>query len=171
MKRKGITPIIAIVLLLLITVGAVGVVYTQFQSLTDTNPQEQINKQQKIQGTSIAFSSVYNNDTSRSATDGDALNITFRNTGDYTVNVTSDLTVSYNGLGFNAYPDTVSSDSECFTTRSGSESLDPGESYTCNTGVAFPDAGDSVSVEISMKGADKSWSHTCSPATSSSLTC
>ena len=34
-QRKGITPVIAIVLLLLVTVGAVGVVYTQFQNIAD----------------------------------------------------------------------------------------------------------------------------------------
>jgi FlaG/FlaF family flagellin (archaellin) len=34
-SRKGLTPVIAIVLLLFITVGAVGVVYTQFSGIID----------------------------------------------------------------------------------------------------------------------------------------
>jgi FlaG/FlaF family flagellin (archaellin) len=34
-SRKGLTPVIAIVLLLFITVGAVGVVYTQFSGILD----------------------------------------------------------------------------------------------------------------------------------------
>jgi FlaG/FlaF family flagellin (archaellin) len=34
-KLKGVTPVVAIVLLLLVTVGAVGIVYTQFQGIVD----------------------------------------------------------------------------------------------------------------------------------------
>ena len=49
-KRKGITPVIAIVLLMIITVGAVGVVYSQFQSLVG-NPGESVNEQQQISNT------------------------------------------------------------------------------------------------------------------------
>ena len=56
-KRKGITPVIAIVLLLLITVGAVGVVYTQFQSLIG-NPGEQVNQQQQVRNTEMTFDSM-----------------------------------------------------------------------------------------------------------------
>ncbi|NMI76870.1 hypothetical protein GLT92_00445 [Nanohaloarchaea archaeon] len=41
-QRKSITPVIAIVLLLMVTVGAVGVVYSQFQSFVG-DPTEQIN--------------------------------------------------------------------------------------------------------------------------------
>jgi FlaG/FlaF family flagellin (archaellin) len=34
-RLKGITPVVAIVLLLLVTVGAVGIVYTQFQGIVN----------------------------------------------------------------------------------------------------------------------------------------
>jgi len=51
-QRKGITPVIAIVLLLMVTVGAVGVVYTQFNSLVG-NPSEELEEQQENRDTDI----------------------------------------------------------------------------------------------------------------------
>lgn len=174
--KKGITPVIAIVLLLLITVAAVGVVYSQFQSLTDTNPKEQISRQQRIQNTELTFASVYNNDTDTNS-DADSVNITVRNTGQYSVNLTEQFDISFvpsgsdSGLAFSIYPGTVQAESWCFKTQNGNEVLEPGDSYTCKTGVAWPAATESVGIEVSFKNADKSWTHTCAPTTSGSLTC
>lgn len=83
--RKGITPVIAIVLLILITVGAVGVVYTQFQSLVG-NPTEQLREQEKVRNTKMSISGAYRG--------GGGINITLRNTGSTAIN-TSDFNVMY----------------------------------------------------------------------------
>jgi flagellin-like protein len=61
-QRKGITPVIAIVLLLMVTVGAVGVVYTQFQSLVG-DPTEQIDSQRRNQNTDITIVRGRSSDT------------------------------------------------------------------------------------------------------------
>lgn len=177
MKRKGITPVIAIVLLLLITVGAVGVVYTQFQSLVG-NPSEELDKQQKVQNTELTFSSVYKDSSTYSS---DTVNITLRNTGEVTLNMTEQFEISFSPddsdgyLGFNAYPDSVSGATEplCFNlgAKNGDELVGPGESYTCNTGVEWPGATNSVEFKVSFKSASKSWEETCSPSTSSALAC
>ncbi|MFB6291915.1 MAG: archaellin/type IV pilin N-terminal domain-containing protein [Candidatus Nanohaloarchaea archaeon] len=180
-RRKGITPVIAIVLLLLITVGAVGVVYSQFQSLTG-NPTEKLAQQKKVQNTELTYSSVYK-DKCGSGCDK-SINVTIRNTGSVTVNVTrnfeflfvpaqSESGIDYatlkrvSGLDFTS----INEDIECFTQTDQSAVLDPGESYTCDTGVPFPGATKSIGLQITFKTADKSWSHTCAPATSGSLTC
>ncbi|MFB6147261.1 MAG: archaellin/type IV pilin N-terminal domain-containing protein [Candidatus Nanohaloarchaea archaeon] len=175
MKRKGITPVIAIVLLLLITVGAVGVVYTQFQSLTG-NPSQQLAQQQKVRNTQLAFASVYSNDTSNTATN-DAINISLRNTGSVTVNMSKQFNIAFSPTGTDGYiahdifPDTAGPN-RCFQPRpAGDGLLNPGETYTCNTGIQWPAATETVGIQVSFKTADKSWSYTCSPSTSSSVAC
>ncbi|MFB6213598.1 MAG: hypothetical protein ABEJ07_03495 [Candidatus Nanohaloarchaea archaeon] len=174
--KKGITPVIAIVLLLLITIGAVGVVYTQFQNIVG-NPSKQLSQQQKVQNTELTFSSVYNNDTD-SNSNNDAINITLRNTGDdVTVNVTEQFDIAFSpdgadgSLGFTNYPDKAQDESWCFKPQNGDELLEPGESYTCKTGVSWPGPTDTVGIEVSFKTADKSWSYSCSPSTSGALVC
>lgn len=174
MKRKGITPVIAIVLLLLITVGAVGVVYTQFQSLVG-NPSQQLDQQQKVQNTKLTFASVYNNDTVTNS-DNDAINVTIRNTGSVAINMTKQFDISFSPSGSDGYlshsiyPNTVGPN-ECFEIQGGAELVEPGQSYTCNTGIAWPGATETVGIEVSFKTADKSWTYTCTPSTSSALAC
>lgn len=182
MARKGITPVIAIVLLLLITVGAVGVVYTQFQSLTG-NPSQELEDQKQVQNTEISFSSVYNNDTSQNSDNADTINITVRNTGSVAFDVAEDMNIRYlpdgssgNGLAYDQFPaeDKITGLSEserCFHEQGGDEVVNPSEEYTCSTGIKFPNAGSSVEIQVSLSGAEKSWSYTCSPSTSSSVTC
>lgn len=174
-KRKGITPVIAIVLLLLITVGAVGVVYTQFQSLLG-NPGEQVDQQQQVRQTEIRFDSLYKNGSSSSH-----VNLTVTNTGQVAWN-TSDFTLSYvpegtgsavsgQALGSTDFVYTESADN-CFNDDSSSQLVDPSESYTCNTGVQWPEATTTIGFTISMNGASKSWGpESCNPSTQSSVGC
>ncbi len=175
-SRKGITPVIAIVLLLLITVGAVGVVYSQFQNLTG-DPSEQLAQQQRVQNTELTFSSVYK-DTS----DDDSINISLRNTGSVTLNMTEQFEISFvpensdSGVSYQVLPGSykASGNQECFTssvTNGNREMVEPGGTYICDTGVAFPAATDSVGIVVSFRTADKSWSYTCAPSTSGSLSC
>ena len=175
-KRKGITPVIAIVLLLLITVGAVGVVYTQFQSLLG-NPGEQVDDQQQVRQTEIRFDTMYKANNSGN----DFVNMTVTNVGSVAWN-TSDFTMSYVPEGTGSavsgqalsstdftYNDTVVS---CFSEDSSSQLVDPEEDYTCNTGVEWPSATTTIGFTISMNGASKSWGpETCTPSTQGSVGC
>ena len=172
-KSKGITPVIAIVLLLLITIGAVGVVYTQFQSLVG-NPADKLNQQKVVQNTELTFSSAYKNDNG-------GINVTLRNTGSQTVNMSKQFEMKFvpenseSGIDYTTYDKAVGNtvgQYECFQNNQGlNELLDPGQSYTCETGVSFPAPTKSVGIIVSFKTAAKSWSHTCSPSTSGSVTC
>lgn len=179
MLRKGITPVIAIVLLLLITVGAVGVVYSQFQNLADTNPSEQVARQQKIQNTELTYDSVYK-DTSDASGD-ETINITLRNTGSEGVNVSKQFELqvipegSDSSVGYDTFEKVRSSqvrsgEKTCFEVGNGMI-LDPSETYTCDTGILFPSPGDTVGLVTTFKGADKSFDYSCSPSTSGSFTC
>lgn len=170
--RKGITPVIAIVLLLLITVGAVGVVYTQFQSLVG-NPDEQLSQQQQVRNTEMTFSSVYS--------DSSELAITVRNTGSVTWN-TSQFALGFVPQGSSSpviesvLESSVSSFShansnECFSADTGTQIVEPDGTYTCTTGISFPGATKQIGLVVSMNGADKDWSYTCSVQTSNSISC
>ena len=175
-KRKGITPVIAIVLLLLITVGAVGVVYTQFQSLVG-NPGEQVNQQQQVRNTEMSFDSLYK----ASSGANNYINVTFVNTGSETWN-TSDFRMSYvpegtgsavSGQALATTPFTYdSAEDNCFNDDTSSQIVDPGSDYTCNTGVQWPGATTAIGIQVSMSGADKNWGPvTCDPQTSSAVGC
>lgn len=170
--RKGITPVIAIVLLLLITVGAVGVVYTQFQSLVG-DPTDDLNEQQQVQNTEMSFSSVYS--------DSGELALTVRNTGSVTWN-TSQFTLGFVPEGSSSpVTETVlegavsslshANSNSCFAADSSSQNVEPDGTYTCTTGISFPGATNEIGLVIQMNGADKDWSHTCSVQTGSSISC
>ncbi len=170
--RKGITPVIAIVLLLMITVGVVGLVYTQVQNLIG-NPGEQVQEQQQVRQTDMSFSSVYN--------DGGSVHVTVRNTGEVTWN-TSQFEMQFvpggdgTAVGYSAATGSSTSFSSsgtesCFSADSSTQTVDPSGSYTCDTGVSFPGATQTLGLEVEMVSADKSWSYSCSPETSSSVGC
>jgi flagellin-like protein len=137
-KRKGITPVIAIVLLLLITVGAVGVVYTQFQSLTSGNEAEkELEKTQKIQQSSYSIIGTY--------VGGANYKVTLKNTGDTTLDLTQSSTLMIGKNG--GEPVAVSlQGNECSFG-----SLAPGQDATCNTGVPVGGFDDGASTTIQLK--------------------
>ena len=176
--KKGITPVIAVVLLLLITVGAVASMYGLYQQITSDQSQlDQLNQQRQAQATEIDFSSVYANSTESPA----YINASIRNTGSRTINMSdelemafipdgSDSSVSFDVLN-RTYDDLDLEEQECFTNSQDEESVEPGETYTCSTGVPFPSATSSWGIVVNYKSTGKSWDHTCSPSTSSSITC
>lgn len=172
--RKGITPVIAVVLLLLITVGAVASAWGLYQEITsDTSQLDQLNQQRQAQATEIDFSSVYNADGS--------INISLRNTGSRTVNMTDELEMQYvpegsdSAISYEVYQSTqndANGNLQCFQNLFGAnESVEPGDSYTCDTGVDFPSATSSVGLQVDYTATGKSWDHTCNPSTGSSITC
>ncbi len=178
-QRKGITPVIAIVLLLLVTVGAVGVVYTQFQNIANTGNTEFQTTARQVE---VSITSVTNN------TNGD-MNLTITNNQDsVTVNTTQLLELYFYpdqsgpgaAVGYQPGGSDVqnivfggSGTATCFQPGATTDRviLDPGESLTCDTNVDWPSATEYVGLDVRVQGASKSWSKRCDPLSSNSETC
>lgn len=186
MKRKGITPVIAIVLLLLITVGAVGVVYTQFEALTNTNPQDKVANQQKVQNTRISINSLYK-DTSDSS-GSETINMTIENVGSETVNVTKqfelmaskesgDSTLPFGTFNRTTTGNVAAGEKDCFeytssTSQERAVLEENGDTYNCDTGIYFPSPSESVWIGVSFAGAEKSFGpEQCSVDSTDSVSC
>lgn len=172
--RKGITPVIAIVLLLLVTVGAVGVVYTQFQGLVqdpDTGFLEEVE---------IDFQTVVRNGSGPGT-----MEIRIQNQGEQEYNLTEVARMEYSVPGeqrlefgsadvFDQVTGTDATQHECFTSSATPDiqSFSPGTTANCNTGVDMPDPDDQITLHIvEQESGEEIVSYTCSPSTSSSATC
>lgn len=157
-KRKGITPVIAIVLLLLITVGAVTVVYDQFQSLTeDSDASQQLEDQQQIQQASYSIIGVSSSD-SGTPTNGE-MQVTVKNTGDENLDLTTLGTLLIGRDGQSPQATSAQGGINC-----GAEfgQLERGETATCNTGVDWPTPDDGQSTDIRLRiGEVVKASYTC----------
>ncbi|MFB6145579.1 MAG: archaellin/type IV pilin N-terminal domain-containing protein [Candidatus Nanohaloarchaea archaeon] len=178
MKRKGITPVIAVVLLLLITVGAVAGAWQTYQSLiANQDQQEQLAAQRKASNTDIDFASVYN------SSDG-TIQMSIRNTGQRAINVSKEFSLyvippgSQGRLDYDTF--TTSSRTSnlvkssvtytCFQLGDGL--LKTGETYQCETQIKFPKATQEIGLVIDYNAvANHYWAYTCSPQTSSTITC
>ena len=167
--QKGITPVIAIVLLLLVTVGAVGVVYTQFQDLVGDGPDAGFLDAEQID---IGFQT-----TTRSGSD--TMEITLENDGSTEYNMTDQMRLEYSvpGEGQVEDPsvfDEVDYDGATDTCFEGAdwESYGPGDQEQCDSGVDVPSPDDEITVHLVLSGSgDEVDSYTCSPSTSGSSTC
>jgi flagellin-like protein len=199
--RKGITPVIAIVLLLLITVGAVGTVYTQFQGLLQDPDTEflesvDVNLQSANRETGTSGLDIVDSDgNTRSAPD--TISIRFENTMDREFVLNQSLRMEYSVPGESRSEPTFVSGSnvtqlfgeydvmdlsnttqfdQCLgdvSEESGEEYLfSPGETIQCNTGFEMPQPSDEVTVHLVEVGSGEvADEYTCSPSTSSSTTC
>jgi flagellin-like protein len=183
MKRKGITPVIAVVLLLLITVGAVASAWGLYQQITSNQQQvDRLNARQAASSTEISIQSVYNNDTD-SSSNVDKVNVSLRNNGAEPVNLSSDVQLLVSPDDTEEYlpPNLVTSgydignpeNSSCFggsgkvLTTSGAD-----RTHECNTQIDFPEAGQTVDFRISYEDVDGyNWDFTCSPSSSDSIRC
>jgi hypothetical protein len=156
----------------MVTVGAVGVVYTQFQSLVG-NPSEAVGSQQEIRNTNMKFTSVYNNDSGN-------LVAQVSNTGSVAWN-SSQFTMRFipggegRSVTWNVANERFSGSSgdfSCFSDGDSYEVVQPGDTYVCDTGFDFPSSTETIGLEIEMNGASKMMdSHTCSPQTEDALGC
>ncbi len=166
-QRKGITPVIAIVLLLMVTVGAVGVVYTQFNQLVG-DPGDELEEQQLAQDTEIRIAQGWTDESLSSdlpdehnAENYGTVNLMIQNTGSVARNTTAFVLTAEGG-------DATGTD--CFQAES-SEILDPGDTYTCDTDVVYPDVTDSVSFEVLLTESSQTWSFTCRHVNSGDENC
>jgi len=169
-NRKGITPVIAIVLLLMVTVGAVGVVYTQFQSLVG-DPTGQIDDQQQDQNTDFSVvrgvTNVSSIDTSgsHSVDNYGILVLELQNTGSVARN-TSDLDM------FTTTGQVPGRDGALCTSPENATVINPDETIKCHTGIIYPQATNPVEVVIDLAGVEgKDWTHECNPRRSGQTFC
>lgn len=129
-KKKGITPVIAIVLLLLITVGAVGVVYDQFQSIQSENdPQSELNDQQKIQQASY--------DIVGAKQSGNNYVVIIKNTGDEVFDLANEATVTMGRDGGTNVALSAYENSDGCNWQNGDTDVQSGETVECHTGVEW----------------------------------
>lgn len=96
-KRKGITPIIAIVLLLMMTVAAFGLTFMWVQE-TQSEIQNSISRD--ITDVTDKNSAQFNIESIFNNTDGN-VSIVLRNTGRYSFNDLSDFSIYLDGKGVN----------------------------------------------------------------------
>lgn len=89
MQRKGITPVIAIVLMLGFTVGAAGSVWLYFNQVT-SDPSEKLAEQEEIRKTRLDINSAFSR--------GEILTINVKNTGERAWN-TSEFKLMYRPEG------------------------------------------------------------------------
>ena len=180
--QKGITPVIAIVLLLLVTVGAVGVVYTQFQSLVGDGPDTDFLNAQEID---VGFQTTTRNESWSPNT----VQISLENSGETEYNMTDEMRLEYSvpgeervqpsvvTAGFDAvdYDESVNTcfdRSDLTNVSQNWETFGPGDEVSCNTGVTMPSPDDEVEIHLVLSGSgDEVTSYTCSPSTSDSATC
>lgn len=173
---KGITPVIAIVLLLLVTVGAVGVVYTQFQSLIGDGPDTSFLDAQSV---NLDFRTL-TRDTS-GGTDRIELNLINNDDQDFTFNQSEDASgtaveLQYSSAGEQKVDPDIYGDlsyddatNDCVTAAG---TISPGDEPTCNTGMEMPSSGNSVTVHLVLSSSgDDIATYTCEPSTSDSNTC
>lgn len=173
MRRKGITPVIAVVLLLLITVGAVASAWGLYQEVTSDKGQlDQLQAKQQAQQTNIKVQSIYKSD------DG-YVNVSLRNNGGVPVNLTEDVELLVDPDGTSEYlPDNLLdsaeiSESNCFggsgvvmTTKGDRKEIQ------CNTTIEFPQAGQTAGFRIEYKDVENTyWDFSCQPSSSSSTLC
>ncbi len=172
-KRKGITPIIATVLLLGITVAIGLTVYTQAQGMIGNTDTSSIDK---VQNTDIALTPVFNQ--------GGEMRLQISNKGERAINLTQ-YTVYYGPPNWDPVPySTITSQASdwvkdasgndgntCFTSAMSKSILAPGERIGCDTGVKFPGALEGVEIRVSADNFDYSTSAICRVDTANAKSC
>ena len=171
--QKGITPVIAIVLLLLVTVGAVGVVYTQFQSLVGDGPDAGFLDAESVD---LGYRTFTRNSSASPNTV--QANLVNDDDADYTFNESAEgslVELQYSTDGEERVSPDLLADLSYNETAYNCDSLgtiSPGEEPSCNTGVQMPSSGDSVTVHLVLASSDgEVTTYTCEPSTSTSNTC
>jgi len=171
---KGITPVIAVVLLLLVTVGAVGTIYAQFEGLVqdpDTGFLEDVD---------VNVQTVTRNDSH----DPNSMSLRVQNSGQDEYNMSELVRMEYSVPGEGRLEKEVATSAfgeieetgnhECFTSEVDDElqSFGPGTTASCDTGVSMVSPDDEVTLHlVERSSGDEIESYTCSPSTSSSRTC
>ncbi|MFB6114724.1 MAG: archaellin/type IV pilin N-terminal domain-containing protein [Candidatus Nanohalobium sp.] len=166
-ERKGITPVIATVLLLGITVAIGLTVYTQAQGLIQDLGGS--GKLQKVQATSLKLTPVF--------ASGNQIEVRVSNTGERAIN-TSKFSMYFgppnypNPVSYGSLPSkwkTAQNENYCMNGSAGV--LSQGEHMNCLTGVKFPGALQKVEIQVRANNFDYSTSKTCSVETANARSC
>jgi flagellin-like protein len=147
-RVKGVTPVVATVLLIGITFLIGGILVTQVQGFLqpgETGPNLE---------TSLNIQSIYEN------ADGD-MTVAVANTGPNAINESS-FTMYAGGPPLTA-------DNTCFNQDKGT--IQSGESWTCDTGKSYPGNLDSTEIRIESNQGGRSWSATCEVSSADEDTC
>jgi len=140
MSRKGVTPVIATVLLITISVAATASAYTfinTIQSDIQSHFEEDLTEEQRQQQSSFNIEYVYEND--------DYIFLSLRNTG--TLELVMKDGDDYR-LDLYTEQRPISTDEWSFVSEEDQVSLRSEQTTTINTSEAFPDEGDSVFLEL-----------------------
>ncbi|MFB6114723.1 MAG: archaellin/type IV pilin N-terminal domain-containing protein [Candidatus Nanohalobium sp.] len=167
-SEKGITPVIATVLLLGITVAIGLTVYTQAQGMISGSANT--DKINKVQNTELKLSPVYKNTTT-----GEIV-VRVTNTGGRAIN-TSKFSMYF---GPPNYPNPIARSSLPSTWKVGSSNgcmtgsgtiLSQGENIECNTGVKFPGALQTVEIQVRANNFEYSTSAMCTVQKENAKSC
>ncbi|MFB6180325.1 MAG: archaellin/type IV pilin N-terminal domain-containing protein [Candidatus Nanohalobium sp.] len=165
-SRKGITPVIATVLLLGITVAIGLTVYTQAQGMIQGTGSTK--KLDKAQNTQIDIVSVTRG--------SNGMQLTLVNKGERAIN-TSKFSVYYSPPTYedaairSALPSAwKTGTANCFKPAT-TKIRNVGEQWTCSTGVTFPGALEEVGIKVRANNFGYSTSYTCSVETSNAQSC
>lgn len=144
-KSKGITPVIAIVLLLLITVGAIGIVAPQINNLLDLGgAEEDINSITRAQSASYDI-------TAMNQTSSGNYGVLMKNTGDVTYNLSAESTLLIGVNGGSPVAVTARGGTDCGSTFG---VIEPGEDAFCDTGISWDQSyendGQSTKVQLQI---------------------
>jgi flagellin-like protein len=134
MSRKGITPVIATSLLIMIAVSAVATAAIFFRNTTNDitdSVNDQLSEQQRIEGTSISVERGYGNSNGK-------INLKVRNTGRYVVLI--------NESGQQYWK--LFKDGEPKSFSYPDNRLSPGEVITLQTDVNYPTSGSFTRLEL-----------------------
>lgn len=187
--KKGITPIIAIVLLILITFVAIGAVAGLVTELTDVGIGEQFLDQQDAEATELGFDAVYAQSIEYEDDPEEAVAVTVRNTGSREVDLSEEIELHFGPEGESPvdldnletiFPDWYLDPAEvdeydsydCFEEEEDSVLLAPGDTYDCEfTPARFPSGVENINLAMVNTEFDESYTHDCDPASSDDVTC
>ncbi len=132
--RKGLTPVIAMVLLLMMAVAAAGLMYTfafnlqtKAQTGVERTTTQLLEKQQEQAQTRLSIDSVYN--------DGGNIAVVIRNVGSKTITDGTTIGLYIDGVKYDVGADTC-------------DNLDPEDTCTVTTTAAFPGAGSKSVIRV-----------------------
>lgn len=151
MSRKGITPVVATMLLLLIAVAAVGSASVFLQdTLTDVQDglEDQVEHEERVDSTDIRIEFAYNEE--------DYILVDVVNSGTTTLEIEEDGNKLWN-LYMDSRPETWEYVDDA---QGGDELLNPEDTITLNTTEEFPPEGESKEISLNAPY-DTSDSYVC----------
>jgi len=145
MSKKGVTPVVATSMLILIAVSAVSAAAVFLRDTTGDvtdGVDNRLSEQERISGTSISIERGFNNS-------GGNVSLRVRNTGEYVVVIEDEDQGSDDNKRWTLYVDGRPQEwGYANKNDPSSESIDSGGTITIDTGVVYPSSGNYKRFEI-----------------------